>query len=83
MDQILAYLQTAYDYISNTGPTLAVSLGILIELALRYFKTEKPKSLIIVASAFVNAAAAVASKLGEVLTAFSSFLDSIIGQRLK
>lgn len=59
----------------GTGPAMAV-IAMMIEMALRLLKTEKPMSLLIVASGFMKS-------VGGIFVAASGILDKVIPQRIK
>ena len=70
LDKILA----ALEYVSKTE--LFAAGSVVLEVALRLFKTEKPRSILLfVANLF--------SKLAKIFTALSSITDKVIPQHTK
>jgi len=76
-DMKMEFLQKLADQIAafGTGPAMAV-IGMMIEMGLRLLKTEKPLSLLLVASGFLKA-------VGGIFVAASGILDKVIPQRVK
>lgn len=71
MEQVIAKVIEA---ISN--PQVILFAGVVVEMIFRFVKTDKPKSILIMI-------ADGGKVLGNGLVAVSSFLDKIVGQRLK
>jgi len=59
----------------GTGPAMAV-IAMMIEMALRLLKTDKPLSLLLLASSFMKG-------VGGVFVAAANVLDKVIPQRIK
>lgn len=83
MEAILNFLQSAFDYLTGSGATLAASIAIILEVVMRATKTEKPKSFLWALQGIVNVAKTVCEKLAQFLGAVAAFIDGIVGQRLK
>jgi len=71
MNEVIAKV---IEVISN--PQVILIAGVILEAVFRFVKTDKPKSVLILI-------ADGAKSVGNGLVAVSSFLDKIIGQRLK
>ncbi len=52
---------------SLSSPLVAVILGTVVELSMRLFKTDNPKSLFYTASNILKALASILSKMGSIL----------------
>lgn len=71
MEEIIAKV---IEFIAN--PQVVLIMGVLVEFALRFAKTEEPKSILI-------SIASVVKMVGNCLVKMSEFLDKVIGQKLK
>lgn len=72
----IAAVSAATDYIMNHLMGSAVIIGVVLEAVLRLFKSEKPRSILLVI-------AVVSEQLGKFFAAVAKFLHSVLPQRLK
>lgn len=63
-------------------PQVVVAAGFILEMAMRLLKTEKPKSFLLLAKAFLEKIPVVAQKIVSLLLALISFIDNILPQNL-
>lgn len=83
MEAILAFLQQAFDFVSNSSGAIAASVAVVLEFAMRLIKTDKPLSWLWVAKKFFDGAKAVLDMVSQLVGAVANFLDSILPQRTK
>jgi len=72
----MEFLDKALEFLASvSGPSIA-TVAIVLEFAFRLVKTEKPRSILIMAADIMGAA-------GKVLSKASEILGKVIPQRLK
>lgn len=76
-------LNQVADFVANNLPSTATGVAVALELAMRLLKTEKPKSLLLMAKGLLDIGVLIVSKLGQILAGLSSFLDKVVPQNIK
>lgn len=69
------FFAKAFEFLASAQGASA-TIAIILEFAFRMIPSEKPKSLLYVIAYFCN-------KAGDLLSKIGSFLDKVIGQKLK
>ena len=82
MEGFLNLLDQAIQFISGHSAVVLMVLGGIIDMAMRLFKTEKPRSLLYAVKGFIKIAAAVVVKIAEFLNAIVDFLDKLLPQNV-
>lgn len=83
MDKFLAIIDLVINFVSNIPGTAYVVIGFVMETIMRVWKTEKPKSFILVAIKVVEYGILLGQKIIALFNALKAFLDKIIPQNVK
>lgn len=72
----MEFLQKALEFLTNIDGSVIMTAGIVVEVVFRLVKTDKPRSLLLMAAQALEAGGKVAIKAAELI-------NKVIPQRLK
>jgi hypothetical protein len=73
---MLESIQSAIDFVNHNLMSSVTVVGLVLEMAMRLIKSEKPLS-------FAHAVSAIIHKIGDLCAGIANFLDKVLPQNLK
>ena len=83
MDKFLAIIDLVINFVTNIPGTAYVVIVFILEAAMRLWKTEKPKSFLLVVRKGLEYGVLLGQKLIALSNSLIAFVDKIIPQNVK